>query len=98
MPSCLNIPSIPNVRASSGTIGTIYLPSSLSRTSVDRILTNAIVVEISRSPVAVNIFSKVDNGGVLSALPFRFRCGTKPPKASRLSIMYLISGESASGL
>ena len=92
------MPSIPKVRASSGTIGTTYLPSSLSRTSVDRILTNAIVVEISRSPVAVNIFSKVESGGVLRALPLRLRCGTKPPSASRLSIMYLISGESDAGL
>ena len=86
------------MRASSGTIGTIYLPSSLSRTRVDRILTNAIVVEISLSPVAVNIFSKAESGGVLSGLPFRLRCGTKPPNSWRLSIMYLISGESDAGL
>jgi len=60
--------------------------------------TNAIVVEISRSPVAVSIFSNAVRGGVLSALPLRLRCGTNPPKASRLSIMYLISGESDAGL
>ena len=56
------------------------------------------VVEISRSPVAVNIFSKVDRGGVLRGLPFLLRCGTKPPNSWRLSIMYLISGESDAGL
>src|SRR6266404_1243033 len=50
MPSWRNIPSMPNVRDSSGTIGTTCLPIVLSRTSVPSICTNAIVVEISRSP------------------------------------------------
>ena len=39
---------MPNVRDSSGTIGTTRLPICLSRNSVVRIRTNAIVVEISR--------------------------------------------------
>ena len=43
------MPSMPNVRDSSGTIGTMCLPIVLSRTSVPSICTNAIVVEISRS-------------------------------------------------
>ncbi len=42
---------MPNVRASSGTIGTINLPMSGSRSSLLRMRTNAIVVETSRSPV-----------------------------------------------
>src|SRR5207247_5638957 len=50
MPSWRNMPSMPNVRDSSGTIGTMYLPIALSRTSVPSICTSAIVVEISRSP------------------------------------------------
>ncbi len=70
------MPSIPNVRASSGTIGTTYWPIFLSRTNVERIRTKAIVVEISRSPVAPNIFSKADNSGTVSALPFCLRLGT----------------------
>src|SRR6476661_819808 len=51
MPSWRNRPSMPNVRDSSGTIGTIRLPSCLSRRSVDRMRTKLIVVETSRSPV-----------------------------------------------
>ena len=42
---------MPKVRASSGTIGTTRWPICLSRSSVLSICTNAIVVEISRSPV-----------------------------------------------
>ncbi len=38
MPSCRNMPSMPNVRASSGTIGTTRGPMSLSRTSDASIL------------------------------------------------------------
>ena len=42
---------MPNVRDSSGTIGTTRGPIVLSRSSAARIRTNAIVVEFSRSPV-----------------------------------------------
>ncbi len=52
MPSCRNIPSIPKVRASSGTIGTMYFPSSLSRANPASSRTKALVVETLRSPVA----------------------------------------------
>ena len=51
MPSWRNIPSIPNVRDSSGTIGTMRSPIAGSRTSVLRMRTNAIVVEFARSPL-----------------------------------------------
>ena len=98
MPSWRNMPSIPNVRASSGTIGTMYLPMALSRNMVDKIRTNAMVVDISRSPVLTNIFSKVDNGGITNSLPLRRRAGTEPPMAARRSAMYSISGESGAGL
>ena len=40
---------MPNVRASSGTIGTTSLPSSLSRSSFDSSRTNTIVVDALRS-------------------------------------------------
>ena len=92
------MPSIPKVRASSGTIGTTNLPISLSRTKVDKIRTKAIVVEISRSPLDTNIFSKADSGGIVSSLPLRRRAGTEPPIAARRSAMYSISGVSAAGL
>ena len=42
---------MPKVRASSGTIGTISLPMSLSRSSFDRMRTKTIVVEALRPPV-----------------------------------------------
>ena len=42
---------MPNVRASSGTIGTISSPISLSRSSFDSIRTNTIVVEALRPSV-----------------------------------------------
>ena len=55
---------MPKVRLSSGTIGTMRGPTFLSRNSVVRMRTNAIVVEISRpSPVACNSASKVLSGG-----------------------------------
>ena len=43
--NCGNSDSITNVRASSGMIGTIRLPTSLSRMRSRRKRTNAIVVE-----------------------------------------------------
>ena len=57
---------MPKVRLSSGTIGTIRLPICLSRSSVLRMRTNAIVVEISRPSVAFNWASKVESGGISS--------------------------------
>ena len=54
---------MPKVRHSSGTIGTIRLPIDLSRSSVVRIRTKAMVVEISRSPVLLSCASNADSGG-----------------------------------
>ena len=45
MPTSLNSGSMPNVRASSGMIGTIRLPSSLSRIRLRRSRVKTIVVE-----------------------------------------------------
>src|SRR5205809_445628 len=65
MPSWRNMPSMPKVRASSGTIGTMRLPISLSRTSAVSARTNAMVVEISRpSPEPLRSASKAAGGGV----------------------------------
>jgi hypothetical protein len=51
MPSWRNMPSIPKVRASSGTIGTTNLPTFLSRIRAVSRRTKAMVVDISFSPV-----------------------------------------------
>ena len=56
---------MPNVRLSSGTIGTMRGPIALSRSSVVRMRTNAIVVEISRpSAVAFSSASNADSCGI----------------------------------
>ena len=66
---------MPKVRASSGTIGTTYLPRFLSRTSAVSTRTNAIVVEISRSWAFSTCSNASSAGtcGTVSAL--RRRCG-----------------------
>ena len=51
MPYLLNSASMPNVRASSGTIGTTRRPISLSRSSFDSSRTNTIVVDALRPSV-----------------------------------------------
>ena len=58
MPTARNSDSMPNVRASSGTIGTISSPISLSRSSFDSIRTNTIVVEALRPSVPLKNSSK----------------------------------------
>ena len=60
------MPSMPNVRDSSGTIGTTWWPIVLSRISVDRIRTNAIVVEISRSPEPSSCDLNASSAGISS--------------------------------
>ena len=62
-----NSPSMPNVRVSSATIGTIREPRFLSRNSVPSTRTKAIVVEISRPlPVAFSCASNASSAGTLS--------------------------------
>ncbi len=57
---------MPKVRASSGTIGTMFLPMFLSLSSAVSMRTNAIVVEISRSPMPSSSALKVSSGGICS--------------------------------
>ena len=57
---------MPKVRASSGTIGTMCLPMFLSLSSAVRMRTNAIVVEISRSPVPSSSGANASSGGTAS--------------------------------
>ena len=67
---------MPNVRDSSGTIGTTRLPSALSFSRMFRIRTNAIVVEISRpSPVPFSSGSNASSAGTGSDVAFSRRCG-----------------------
>ncbi len=66
MPTWRNNPSMPNVRASSGTIGTTRGPMPLSRTSAVKIRTNAIVVENSRSPLDSSWPLKKSSSGMWS--------------------------------
>src|SRR5918912_48952 len=66
IPNWRNIPSMPKVRLSSGTMGTTCLPIFLSRSSVLRMRTNAMVVEISRPSVPLSWPSKADRGGTSS--------------------------------
>ena len=58
---------MPKVRLSSGTIGTMRLPMFLSRSSVLRMRTKAMVVEISRPSVDFSCASKAESGGTTSA-------------------------------
>ena len=67
MPTWRNMPSMPKVRASSGTIGTTCLPMFLSFTSICRMRTSAMVVENSRSPDACSSESKASSAGTSSA-------------------------------
>ena len=92
------MPSMPNVRDSSGTIGTTCLPSCLSRRIVHRIRTKLIVVEISRSPVPSSWDLKASSSGVGSDSALRRRAGSEPPSAARRSRMNSASGECSGGL
>jgi len=58
---------MPNVRASSGTIGTMFLPMFLSFSRIVSSRTNAIVVETSRSPVPSSTGANTSSGGNTSA-------------------------------
>jgi len=80
------MPSIPNVRDSSATIGTTCLPMALSRSSVLRIRTNAIVVEISRPGVPASWPPNALSPGTGSVwVDRRRRAGRYPPSAARFS-------------
>ena len=63
---------MPNVRASSGTIGTTSLPSSLSRSSFDSIRTNTIVVDALRPSVPPWNSSKSSDRDLRERLAARF--------------------------
>ena len=88
---------MPNVRASSGTIGTISLPISGCFISVFRTLTKAAVVEASRPREPASASWNVSSGGALISIGFTLRAGSEPPMASMRAFRYCISGESSGG-
>ena len=97
MPTSLNSGSRPNVRASSGTMGTILDPILGSRMRFRRSRPKAIVVLTAISEPAVNSASTSARGAESGAARTTRR-GTGPPRARRRSSMYWISGESGPGL
>ena len=78
---------MPNVRDSSGTIGTTRLPICLSRNSVVRIRTNAIVVEIVRlaGGLELRVERRQLRHGQGLGRAFGRRTGSEPPSAARRS-------------
>ena len=79
---------MPNVRASSGTIGTISSPTSLSFRSFARIRTNTIVVDALRPSVPFsNSVKQSCSVSTFSGSEFGMRRGTKPPSFLRRSSM-----------
>ena len=98
MPICLNIPSIPNVRASSGTIGTTRSPKFLSLIKLLIALTQWVVVDTCLSPLPFKI-----ELNILESANFRdssccLLLGINPPKFFLVFLRYCISGESSAGL
>ena len=94
MPYWRNMPSIPKVRNSSGTIGTMCLPRALSFISAPSTRTNAIVVEISRpSLVAAVMEENRSIAGTGRDGARSLRDGTKPSSARRRASRYSCSGE-----
>ena len=98
MPICLNMPSIPNVLASSGTIGTTRSPILESFKRLVISLTVAIVVETFLSPMPFIKGSKFLLSGIFNFLILFLLLGIKPPRFSRVFFIYEISGEFSGGL
>ncbi len=91
-----NNASMPNVRASSGMIGTTCRPISLWRNNRLSSRTNCIVVDCS-SVVPLSI-SPTSSRPVMFNAGARFvRAGNEPPSACRRACKYFISGLSAGG-
>jgi len=66
---------MPKVRASSGTMGTTFLPIVLSFSNCVRMRTNAMVVEISRSPVPSSMALNAESSGMASGAAVIFLAG-----------------------
>jgi len=77
--------SMPNVRASSATIGTTRGPSSLSRSSALKMRTTAIVVDISLPAASTAKFETSFSAGTAMLVDVVRRAGKPPPSAARRS-------------
>ena len=85
--------TIPNVRDSSGTIGTMYRDKDLSRSRICSICTNAIVVDALRPSLPLwNVVNASERVSSLRGSACGWREGTKPPSCLRRSRRYRISG------
>jgi len=83
-----NSDSMPNVRASSGIIGTISLLSSGVFNSVFRMLTKAAVVDASRPREPCIASANASSGGLVNSIGFALRAGSDPPMASMRRFRY----------
>ena len=79
-------------------IGTNLGETFLSLNKFVNILTNAMVVDISFSPVDTFIKSKISFAGALIGLEYVVLSGKKPPSLILFSLIYLISNDFSSGL
>ena len=96
MPTSLNSGSMPNVRASSGMIGTMRGPSSLSRIRLRRIRVKTIVVDTAVELPAANSWS-TSGAGAGNGFERTSRLGISPPSALRRSRRYSTSSDFGPG-
>ena len=87
MPTSLKSGSMPNVRASSGMIGTTRLPTFLSRSRFRSRRVNAIVVDAAAEPEPFANSANAVSAGSSSGRARTTRFGTEPPSALRRSSM-----------
>ena len=88
---------MPNVRASSGMIGTQREPNSLSFIRSLRSRTKAIVVAIFCLPLPRLMSPNAFESGIFRALALVRRDGIEPPSSRRRSSMYWISSDLSPG-
>ncbi|GAB7303300.1 hypothetical protein MAFF212519_11570 [Clavibacter michiganensis] len=88
---------MPNVRASSGMIGTTRLPKSFERMRSFRSRTNAMVVAISCVPEPFFEMRYAESSGSVMAVCCVRRSGEYPPSARRRSCMYWMASSSWPG-
>jgi len=78
---------MPNVRASSGMIGTTRVPMFLSRKRFRSSRVNAIVVDAGALPEPFGNSAKTESSGSCGGLARTARRGMDPPSERRRSIM-----------
>jgi len=88
---------MPNVRASSGMIGTTRAPMSSSRNRLRSSRVNTIVVDTACFPEPALNSVKMSGAGWGMGLARVTRRGSEPSSARRRCIMYSYSGESVPG-